>query len=75
MKIEIDGERYITQREIEKKIKLKQTAMNTLVRFGLFPKPLKLEIRKLWKLTDVEEYLKKKRELEKEEEEEEEEEN
>ena len=53
----IDNEEYLTQEEVEKLIGLKQTALNTLVRFGHFPAPLKLEIRKLWKRSEVEAYI------------------
>lgn len=57
MNFVIDNEEYLTQEEVEQKVGLKQTALNTLVRFGHFPKPLKLEIRKLWKKSDIETYL------------------
>ena len=53
----IDNEEYLTQEEVEELIGLKQTALNTLVRFGHFPAPLKLEIRKLWKRSEVEAYI------------------
>ena len=61
MRFLIDNEEYLTQEEIEELIGLKQTALNTLVRFGYFPKPLKLEIRKLWKRSEVEAYIESKK--------------
>lgn len=61
MRFLIDNEEYLTQEEIEELIGLKQTALNTLVRFGHFPKPLKLEIRKLWKRSEVEAYIEAKK--------------
>ena len=53
----IDNEEYLTQEEVEELVGLKQTSLNTLVRFGHFPAPLKLEIRKLWKRSEVEAYI------------------
>ena len=57
MKFFIDNEEYLPQEEVEKLLDIKQTSLNTLVRFGHFPSPIKLEIRKLWKKSDVDGYL------------------
>ena len=57
MRFCIDNKEYLTQEEVEALIGIKQTTLNTLVRFGHFPAPLKLEIRKLWKRSEVEAYI------------------
>ena len=59
MQFVIDGEEYLTQDDLERLLNVKQTTINTLVRFGHMPAPLKLEVRKLWKRSEIEDYLNK----------------
>ena len=59
MKFQINNETYVTLEDVEKMIDLKRTSISMLVRFCGFPKPEKIEIRKAWKLSDIEEYIEK----------------
>lgn len=59
MKFTINNEEYITLEEVEKLVGLKQTSINTRVRFGHFPKPVKFEIRMAWKKSDIDDYINK----------------
>jgi predicted DNA-binding transcriptional regulator AlpA len=64
MKIEIDGVEYLNPEDVIKLTGLNRTYFFALVNQGEFPKPLKLEFRTLWKLSEIEEYLKKTKEEE-----------
>jgi predicted DNA-binding transcriptional regulator AlpA len=57
MEFILENEEYLTLDEVEKLVDLKQTSIYTLVRFGSFPKPRKLEIRQAWKRSEIDLYL------------------
>ena len=61
MKFTISNEEYITLEEVEKLVKLRESSIYNRVRFGHFPKPVKLEIRMAWKLSEIEEYIESQR--------------
>jgi predicted DNA-binding transcriptional regulator AlpA len=58
MKITIQNEEYISVEEVERLVKQKSSTIDVKVRYGEFPKPIKLPVVKFWKLSDIEEYLK-----------------
>jgi predicted DNA-binding transcriptional regulator AlpA len=61
MKFLVEDESYITLEDVEKRVGLKEASIGTLVRFGHFPQPIKFEIRRAWKESEIEEYIEKNR--------------
>lgn len=59
MQINIDGERYISVGEVEQLVGQKSSTIDVKVRYGAFPKPIKLPVVKFWKLSEIESYLSK----------------
>jgi predicted DNA-binding transcriptional regulator AlpA len=57
MRFTVEGQEYLTLDEVEELVGMKQTSIHTRVRFGHFPKPIKLEIRMAWKKSEIDEYL------------------
>ena len=61
MKFTIDNQEYITLDEVEKIVGMKESSIYNRVRFGHFPQPVKFEIRKAWKKSEIDAYLEKTR--------------
>ncbi|MDR2645569.1 MAG: AlpA family phage regulatory protein [Holosporaceae bacterium] len=59
--IVINGERYLLLPEVLEIVGLKQSTVYEKMRYNCFPKPLKADIRSLWKLSDIDEYVGKNR--------------
>ena len=58
MKIIIDNEEYISADEVESLVEFGIGTIDIKVRYGVFPKPMKMPVKKFWKKSDIEEYLK-----------------
>ncbi|MDR2385576.1 MAG: AlpA family phage regulatory protein, partial [Tannerella sp.] len=61
MELTIKNEEYITLDDVESLVNMKQTSIYTLIKFGHFPKALKLPDRQVWKKSEVEAYIEKKK--------------
>lgn len=61
MRYKFDDEEYITAEEIMPLIKCKRAKLDNLVRNNKFPKPIKIEVQKFWKKSEIEDYLSKTR--------------
>jgi predicted DNA-binding transcriptional regulator AlpA len=59
MKIIFENEEYLSIEDVEKLVKQKPPTIDVKVRYGVFPKPIKLPVVKFWKKSEVEEYVKK----------------
>ena len=61
MDIIINGTKYLLLRDVSEMVGLKQSTLYEKMRYNHFPKPLKVDIRSIWKLSDINEYLEGRR--------------
>jgi predicted DNA-binding transcriptional regulator AlpA len=57
MDIFLDGEQYLTMKEVEKLVDMKESYIYALVKHGHFPQPTRIEVRRAWKKSDIEAYI------------------
>lgn len=57
MEIIMDGEKYISLDEVEKKVGFKVTKIGIKINRGEFPAPRKIEVTNFWKVSDIEKYI------------------
>jgi predicted DNA-binding transcriptional regulator AlpA len=60
MEFILNDEKYVTLDDVEKLVDMKETSIYNRVRFGHFPKPLKIKIGMAWKKSDIDAYIKSK---------------
>jgi predicted DNA-binding transcriptional regulator AlpA len=59
--ININGEKYLSLKEVLKVINISQASLYEKLRYNCFPKPFKPESRSFWKESEIEEYKEKNR--------------
>jgi predicted DNA-binding transcriptional regulator AlpA len=57
----INGTEYLLLPDVSKMVGLKQSTLHEKMRYDRFPKPLKIDIRSVWKKSEIEEYMEKNR--------------
>ena len=64
MKIIFENEEYLSIEDVEKLVNQKSPTIDVKVRYGVFPKPIKLPVVKFWKRTEIESYIESTRKSE-----------
>jgi predicted DNA-binding transcriptional regulator AlpA len=62
MKITINGEEYIGQNDVLKRLKMKRHILYNKIKQGDISSPLKPDERAFWKRSEIDEYLERTRE-------------
>ena len=61
--VNVDGEKYLRLEDVSEATGIKRSALYLKVRCKEFPKPENMNIRALWKLSDIQAYIESQKQM------------